>query len=611
MNNIRNFCIIAHIDHGKSTLADRFLELTHTVEKRDMRAQLLDSMDLERERGITIKLHPLNMEYTIGNTKHQTPITKKTPNTNNQSGTYFLNLIDTPGHVDFSYEVSRSLAAVEGAILLVDASQGVEAQTLSNLYAAIEQNLVIIPVVNKVDLPNAQIDVVRQELVKLLGVSEDEILLASGKTGVGVPEILQAVIDRVPAPSSNLADGTQALIFDSKYDDYRGVVVYVRIMNGAVKKGDSIHLIGSGKDTQALEVGAFKPQLSAREELSAGSIGYIVTGFKDVSQARVGDTVTHAKKRASALPGYKEVKPMVYAGIFPETGEEYPKLRDAISEIKLTDAALAFESEHSPALGFGYRCGFLGMLHMEIISERLRREHGLSLVVTTPSVAYEVGLANGSEVTIHSPLELPDPSKITEIREPWVAAEIVTPKQYLGPLMALVGGKHGTFKHTEYLDEERAVLHFEVPLSGIIRDFYDTLKSASSGYASMNYEVLNFRPADIVRLDILIAEEIAEAFSMLVARQDAYETGKRVVEKLKELIPKQQFVIKLQAAIGSKIIAAERISALRKDVTKGLYGGDVTRKRKLLEKQKKGKKRMLQQGKVEIPARAFLEVLKR
>ena len=592
------------------------MELTHTVAKRDMKEQLLDTMELERERGITIKLQPVRMEYDG----------------------YILNLIDTPGHVDFTYEVSRSLQAVEGAILLVDATQGVEAQTLANLYLALEQNLEVIPVINKIDLPNADVEKTREEIKKLLGSKDEEILCASGKTGEGVEAVLRAVIERVPVPQSTQEE-TQALIFDSMYDDYRGVVVYVRVTNGTIVKGDTIHLLGSGKDTHALEVGYFKPGFSPQTGLAAGEIGYIVTGFKEVSQARVGDTVTHAKHKAAPLPGYKEVKPMVYAGMYPEAGNEYPKLRDAVNEIKLMDASLAFEVEHSPALGYGFRCGFLGMLHLEIITERLHREYGLNLVVTTPSVAYEIILHSpgneGSEalssksrngapplsgpllgkgegiMTIHSPLELPEQSKIAQIREPWVRSEIVTPKSYIGPIMSLAQEKHGIFGITEYLDEARVVLHFEMPLAGLITDFYDKLKSVSSGYASLNYELADFRKADIVRLDILVAEEIVEAFSMLVSRADAYDIGKQIVAKLKDIIPKQQFVIKLQAALGAKIIAAERISALRKDVTAKLYGGDVTRKRKLLEKQKKGKKRMLSHGKVEIPSRAFLEVLKR
>jgi len=599
MNNIRNFCIIAHIDHGKSTLADRFLELTNTVSKRDMKEQLLDTMDLERERGITIKLQPVRMEFRIQNSELR-------------EENFILNLIDTPGHVDFTYEVSRSLQAVEGAILLVDASQGIEAQTLANLYLALEQDLVIIPVINKIDLPNANVEKTRQEIVKLLGCEADEILAASGKTGQGVEDVLRAVVERVPAPLIH-GEKTQALIFDSLYDDYRGVVVYVRVVSGEIKKGDIIHLIGSKKDTHALEVGTFKPAFSPKEKLLAGEIGYIVTGFKDVAQARVGDTVTHAKDKASALPGYKQVQPMVFAGIFPESGDEYPRLRDAVSEIRLTDASLSFESEHSPALGFGYRCGFLGMLHMEIIAERLRREYNLHLVITTPSVAYEIisPLKREGVLVIHSPVELPEQSKIEQIREPWVKAEVVTPKEYIGPIMSLIQQRHGTFGNTDYLDETRVVLHFEVPLAGLITDFYDKLKSVSSGYASLNYELLDFRRADIARLDILVAEEIVEAFSVLVKKEDAFEIGKQIVKKLKDIIPKQQFVIKLQAAIGGKIVAAERITAMRKDVTAKLYGGDVTRKRKLLEKQKKGKKRMMGIGKVEIPSKAFLEVLKR
>jgi len=603
MNNIRNFCIIAHIDHGKSTLADRFLEFTHTVSARDMKEQVLDSMDLERERGITIKLQPVRMEYIP---KCQNPNVK----CQNKNQKYVLNLIDTPGHVDFTYEVSRSLQAVEGAILLVDATQGIEAQTLSNLYLAMEQNLVIIPVINKIDLPNADVPKVRQEIVKLLGCDESEILCASGKTGEGVEAVLDAVIERVGAPKST-SEKTQGLIFDSMYDDYRGVVVYIRVMNGKIKKSDIVHLIGSKKDTHALEVGTFNPEFDPKPFLSAGEIGYVVTGFKEVSQARVGDTLTHAKNKAHALPGYKEVKPMVFAGIYPESGDDYPKLRNAMGEIKLTDASLSFEQENSPALGFGYRCGFLGMLHMEIIAERIKREYKLDLVVTTPSVAYEVALLNGKVKIIHSPQELPESSTIEQIREPWVKAEIVSPKEYLGSLMSLIRQRHGILGNTEYLDETRIVLHFEMPLAGLITDFYDKIKSVSSGYASLNYEVSNFRAADIVRLDILIAEEIVEAFSMLVSKDDTHEIGKHIVTKLKDIIPRQQFAVKLQAAVGSKIIAAERLSAMRKDVTAKLYGGDVTRKRKLLEKQKKGKKKMMAMGKVEIPARAFLEVLKR
>ncbi len=585
---IRNFCIIAHIDHGKSTFADRFLEITNTVSARDMKEQILDQMDLERERGITIKLQPVRMEYNG----------------------YILNLIDTPGHIDFAYEVSRSLQAVEGAILLVDATQGPEAQTLSNLYLAIDQNLEIIPVVNKIDLPSADPEKVKNEIIKLLGCSEEEILFASGKTGKGVEDVLKSVIKRISPPMLK-SEQTQALVFDSMYDDYRGVVMYVRVFNGSVSKGDIIHLIGAKKDTHALEVGVFKPAFSPKSSLLAGEIGYIVTGFKDVSSARVGDTVTQTKQKVEPLPGYKRIKPMVFSGIFPESGEDYPNLRDAMNEINLSDSSLFFEQEQSPALGFGYRCGFLGMLHMEIIAERLRREYDLNLVITTPSVAYEVYLSDGLKKTIHSPSELPEQSKISQIKEPWVKAEIVSPKNYIGALMEQVRRRHGIFGNTEYLDQDRIVFHFDMPLSGLITDFYDKIKSASSGYASLNYEISDFRSADVVKLDILVAEEPIEAFSVLVAKEDAYEVGKRIVAKLKEIIPRHQFVIKLQAATGGKIIAAERISAMRKDVTAKLYGGDVTRKRKLLEKQKKGKKKMMSAGRVAIPPKAFLEVLKR
>ncbi len=587
MEKIRNFCIIAHIDHGKSTLADRFLELTRTVPEREMKEQLLDQMDLERERGITIKLQPVKMEYNG----------------------YVLNLIDTPGHVDFTYEVSRSLQAVEGAILLIDATQGIEAQTLSNLYLALDQNLEIIPVINKIDLPNANVSIVKTEIKKLLGCEDNEILLSSGKSGQGVPEVLDAVISRVPPPKPK-SKSPQALIFDSLYDDYRGVIIYARVFGGSFKKDDPLYLLGSNKNTHSLEVGIFSPKFKKTEKLSDGEIGYIVTGFKDVSNARVGDTVTNAIKRSEPLPGYRQVKPMVFAGIFAESGDEYPKLRDAMSEINLTDASLTFETEHSPALGFGYRCGFLGMLHLEIIAERLRREYSLNLIITTPSVAYEVILKNGDKLKIHSPMDLPDRSEINEIREPWVKAEIVSPKEYLGPIMEQITSQHGILGKTDYLDETRIVQNFEMPLSGLITRFYDKIKSVSRGYASLNYEMTGFKTAEVVKLNILVAEEPVEAFSILVHRKDAYEAGKRIIKKLKEIIPKHQFVVKLQASIGGKIVAAERIPAMRKDVTAKLYGGDVTRKRKLLEKQKKGKKKMMQSGSVDIPPKAFLEVLK-
>ena len=619
MTKIRNFCVIAHIDHGKSTLADRMLEITGTIEKRKMKDQVLDRMDLERERGITIKLQPVTMAYQG----------------------YILNLIDTPGHVDFTYEVSRSLAAVEGAILLVDATQGIQAQTLANLYLALEQNLTIIPVVNKIDLPAANIEKTKNEIIKLLGCKPDEIICASGKTGQGVKEILAAVIERVPSPTSpplsakggsasggNLPlskgekdseefkdnDYLRALIFDSNYDEYRGVVAYVRLFNGNLRKGDKIILMATKAKSEALEVGIFKPEYKPTGQLNSGEIGYIITGFKDVSECRVGDTVTLVGAiHELPLRGYNEVKPMVFAGVFPREGNEFPELRDALAKLKLNDAALIYEAEYSQALGFGFRCGFLGLLHLEIFQERLKREYDLNLIVTVPSVAYKVFSKTGEETVIRSPQKLPDATEIGKIEEPWVSLDIITPKEYLGSVMKLVQKKRGIYKNTEYLDENRAILHYEIPMSTILTDFYDKIKSASSGYASINYEFLGFRPAEVTKLDILVAEETVEALTTIVYRDEAFERGKEIVRTLKQTLPKQMFVIKLQAAIGGKIIAAEKISALRKDVTAKLYGGDVTRKRKLLEKQKKGKKKMEARGKgrVEIPSDTFIKLLKR
>lgn len=589
MNNIRNFCIIAHIDHGKSTLADRMLELTNTVDKRKMKEQVLDSMELERERGITIKLQPVRMDY---------------------DGKIF-NLIDTPGHVDFNYEVSRSLAAVEGAILLVDATQGVQAQTLGNLYMALEQNLVIIPVLNKIDLPNAEVERRREELIKLIGCAPEEIIEVSAKTGQNVDKVLQAVADRVPPPKPGKQDSLQAMIFDSNYDDYKGVVAYVRIFSGQIKPGDKIKLLQTSTVSESTEVGYFRPILTKSETLSDGEIGYIVTGLKEIQNCRVGDTITLEKNPASSLPGYKEVKPMVYAGIFPKDGADYPNLRDAMDRLKLNDAALTYEPERSQALGFGFRCGLLGMLHLEILQERLRREYDLDLVVTVPSVAYRLFMTSGEEKIIKSAQEMPDPSQIDHIEEPWVKIDIITPTDYVGNIMSLVSDRRGEYKNTEYLDTERAILHYEMPLSAVIVDFYDKLKSATAGYASLNYEFFDYRPAKIIKLDILVAEEPVEALATLIPESEAYREGRRVVDLLKENLPRQQFVIKIQAAIGGKIIAAERLSALRKDVTAKLYGGDVTRKRKLLEKQKKGKKKMMQKGSVDIPTETYLKVLKR
>jgi len=627
MNNIRNFCIIAHIDHGKSTLADRMLEITHTVEQRKMKAQILDKMDLERERGITIKLAPVNMEYTpkIPNSKFQIP------------KTYFLNLIDTPGHVDFSYEVSRSLAAVEGAVLLVDATQGIQAQTLANLYLALEQNLEIIPVVNKIDLPAADVRGTKESLVKLLGCKEEEIIEASGKTGQGVIDILEAVIKRVPSPSGNDFDNgptppnppslrggekigkeskpLRALIFDSIFDEYRGVVAYVRVVDGAIRKGDKIKMLATKAESEALEVGFFKPEYAPAEELGTGQIGYVVTGLKTVEECRVGDTIAlkNFDGHITPLSGYKDVKPMVFAGIFCKEGNEYEELREAIGKLKLTDASLQYEPEHSQALGFGFRCGFLGLLHLEIMQERLRREFNLELVVTTPSVAYRVTKTNGEEIVVRSALELPEPAQIKTILEPWVRLDVVSPKEYLGAIMNLVQEKRGVYKNTEYLDTERVLLHYEMPMSTILTDFYDKIKSATSGYASINYDFLDYRPAEVERMDVLVAEEPVESLAVIVYKDEAFRRGREIVGSLKDTLPKQMFMIKIQAAVGGKIIAAERLAALRKDVTAKLYGGDVTRKRKLLEKQKKGKKKMesMGKGKVDIPPEAFLAVLKK
>ncbi|MCX6785556.1 MAG: translation elongation factor 4 [Candidatus Komeilibacteria bacterium] len=591
MNQIRNFCIIAHIDHGKSTLADRFLEITKTVEVRKMKEQLLDSMDLERERGITIKLQPVRMDWQG----------------------YILNLIDTPGHADFTYEVSRSLAAVESAILLVDATQGVEAQTVANLYLALEQNLVIIPVINKIDLPAARTAEVRKEIVNLLGCASEDIIEVSAKTGKNVDLVLQAVIERTPAPKGENKNNVQALIFDSKFDDYKGVVAYVRLTDGQFKAGDKVVFLATDTESEVLEVGYFKPDFKKAEKLSSGEIGYLVTGLKDLSKVKVGDTVTLAAAPAPSLPGYKEVKPMVFAGVFCKEGDDYPHLREGIEKLKLNDSALFYEPENSPALGIGFRCGFLGLLHLEIFQERLKREYGLHLVITTPSVAYKIKTSNGKEITIHSPQELPDQGQIAEIYEPYVKIDIISPSEYLGNIMKLVQENRGEYLTTEYLDENRVILHYQIPLAAILVDFYDNLKSASSGYASLNYEFFEYRLADVIKLDILVADDKVEALSTIVYRDDAFRVGKKIVNALKEVLPKQMFVVKIQAAIGGKIIAAERISAMKKDVIAKLYGGDVTRKRKLLEKQKKGKKKMLAMGtgKVDIPQEAFMAVLKR
>ena len=594
--NVRNFCIIAHIDHGKSTLADRILESTNTVEKRKMKEQLLDQMDLERERGITIKLQPVRMNYSYDNQE------------------YVLNLIDTPGHVDFGYEVSRSLAAVEGAVLLVDATKGVQAQTLSNLYLAIEQGLEIIPVVNKIDLPNANAEKTKKEIIHILGCKEEEILIASGKTGLGVDEILRAIVEKVPAPKGEIAKPLRALIFDSKYDTYKGVLAYVRIVDGHVKRDDEIRMMENHKESGVVEVGYFKPGLVTSDMLVAGDIGYIATGLKSVDHCRVGDTITVEGDRAlvQSLPGYKEVRPMVYAGLYPLDGDAYNFMRDALEKLKLNDAAFVFEPESNAALGKGFRCGFLGLLHLEIIKERLEREFNFSPTITTPSVVYEIKTKGNAETKkIYSASQMPDPSIITETLEPYVKLDIITPATYLGSIMELMSSLRSTYLNTEYIDLERIVLTFEVPLMDIIVNFHDDLKSVSSGYASMSYELIGYRAADLVKLDILLAEEIVEALSRIVPKENAHREGKRIVEKLKDAIPRQNFVIPIQAALGGKIIARETIRPFRKDVIAKLYGGDVTRKNKLLDKQKKGKKKMKNIGKVQVPSEAYLAVLKR
>ena len=599
MNHIRNFCIIAHIDHGKSTLADRLLEVTGTVLKRDMQAQLLDSMDIERERGITIKLAPARMKHSVAGVEYE------------------LNLIDTPGHVDFSYEVSRSLAAVEGAILVVDASQGMQAQTLANLYLAIEQDLTIIPVLNKIDLPNADIEKTTDEIISVIGCRREDIILASGKTGVGVPEILDAIVARIPEPVGNPNAPVRALIFDSIYDDYRGVVAKVKIVDGQLKPGTKIKFIATSSLGEALEVGFYNPKLVSTPVLKTGEIGYIVTGLKEIVGVRVGDTITSATDGSvQGLPGYKPVVPMVYAGIFPKDGSQFSKLRDAMERLKLNDSSLVYETEQSPALGMGFRCGLLGLLHLEIIQERLSREFNMEVVVTTPSVALTVHKTNGDIITVHSPMEYPDPTYIEETYEPWVKVDVVTPSPTQGGVIQLVHEKRGRYKNAEYLSggetHARVLLHFELPLSSILVDFYDRLKSITSGYASLSYDLLGEEIADIVRVEILVAEESVEALAMLVPQEDAYRAGKHVCEKLKEHLPRQMFEIKLQAVIGGKIIASERISAMRKDVTAKLYGGDVTRKNKLLNKQKKGKEKMkaVGRGSVDIPPDTFLAILK-
>lgn len=588
-DHIRNFCIIAHIDHGKSTLADRMLELTGTVEKRDMKSQLLDSMDLEREKGITIKLAPVRMNYK----GHE------------------LNLIDTPGHVDFSYEVSRSLQACEGAILVVDASQGIQAQTLANVYLAMAADLKIIPVLNKIDLPAADVPKVSAEVINLLGCKQEDIIQISAKTGMGVTDVLDAVVEQIDPPDGKAEDATRALIFDSYFDDYRGVILYVRDFDGEIKKGDTIEMMATGASGLALEVGSLSPSMKPSDSLKTGEIGYIVTNLRTTREARVGDTVTVRRSHATEpLPGYKLVKPFVYAGFFPVSNDDYQDLKDAIEKLSMSDSALQFEPENSPVLGFGVRIGFLGLLHLDIIRERLEREYDLDLVVTNPSTDYQVSLSNGEELDIKSASHLPDVSKVTEIREPWIKGEIVVPQEYIGPVIQLIVSKRGRQSNLSYIDE-RALVSFDAPLANLLTDFYDQLKSITSGYGSFNYELDTYRAEDLVRVDFYVSGEMVDALSVMAHRSESQSLGREMVKKLKEVIPRQSFQVSLQAGIGGKFIAREDISAYRKDVTGYLYGGDVSRKKKLLAKQAKGKKRMKRFGKVDIPSEAFMVMLRR
>lgn len=594
MKNIRNFCIIAHIDHGKSTLADRLLEMTNTITDRERTSQVLDDMDLEKERGITIKSHAIQLNYKAKNGEE-----------------YILNLIDTPGHVDFSYEVSRSIAACEGALLLVDATQGVQAQTISNLYLAMGQELTIIPVLNKVDMDNAMIEEMKDEIVDLLGAERDEIMLASGKTGMGVEDILEAIVARIPAPKGDVEAPLQAMIFDSVYDTFRGVVAYYRIMSGSLKKGDKIRFMNTGNDYPANEVGILKLKPTAKQEVFCGDVGYVVTGIKDSREVKVGDTITLANRPAqSALKGYEDVKPMVFAGLFPVDNDDFEDLRDALEKLQLNDASLVYEPESSAALGFGFRCGFLGMLHMEIVQERLTREYDQDIITTTPNVTYYAYLTRHEKEIIRMPADMPDPTTLDYIEEPYIRAQIITKPEYTGAIMKLCMDKRGTLMNQLYLTPSRLEMTFELPLAEIVFDFYDKLKSISRGYASFDYTMIDFRKSDLVKLDIKLNGDNVDPLSALIHRSKADSFGRRLCEKLKDLLPRQQFQIAIQAAVGAKIIARETISALRKDVTAKCYGGDMSRKRKLLEKQKEGKKKMRQIGNVDVPQKAFMAVLK-
>ncbi len=595
MKHIRNFCIVAHIDHGKSTLADRLLEYTGTIAARNMTKQVLDDMDLEQERGITIKLHAIQMKYNARDGER-----------------YTLNLIDTPGHVDFTYEVSRSLAACEGAILVVDATQGVEAQTISNLYLAVDAGLEIIPFINKIDLPSAKtmIEAVKHQVIDLIGCKEEEILLGSAKAGIGTEEVLEAIVKRIPPPQGNPEAPLRALIFDSVFDEYRGAVAYVRVVDGVVQEKDRIRFFSNGKEFQAEDIGILEMQRKRSGKLSAGDVGYIIANVKDVHDTKVGDTITNADRPApEPLPGYKEVKPMVFSGMYPAESDDFAELRDALEKLKLNDAALMFEPETSLALGFGFRCGFLGLLHMEIIRERLEREYNQSLINTVPNVEYKVYKTSGEVILVDNPAFMPPAGNIERVEEPYIKAQIITPTEYIGGIMKLCMDRRGIHRNTTYLSPERADIQFELPLAEIIFDFYDKLKSISRGYASFDYDFLEYRESDLVKLDILLNGEPVDALSTIVHRSKAYEWGRKLCAKLKELIPRQMFEVAIQAAIGSKVIARETLSAMRKNVLAKCYGGDITRKRKLLEKQKEGKKRMKQVGRVEVPQEAFLAVL--
>lgn len=592
MKNIRNFCIIAHIDHGKSTLADRLLEFTNTISDREMQAQVLDDMDLEREKGITIKSHAIQINYKHGGEE------------------YVLNLIDTPGHVDFSYEVSRALAACEGALLLVDASQGIQAQTISNLYLAIDNDLEIIPVINKIDMEGAMVEEAQDQIIDLIGCKKEEILLASAKTGIGIQEILDAIVSRIPSPEGNPDAPLQALIFDSVFNSFRGIIVYYRILNGVLKKGDKVKFVSTETVYNADEVGILKLKMTEKPEVRCGDVGYIITGIKNAKEVKVGDTLTLANNPGEMIKGFEEVKPMVFAGIFPVNTDDFEELRDCMEKLQLNDASLTFELETSQALGFGFRCGFLGMLHMEIIQERLEREFNQTVITTVPNVSFIAHTTKGEIITVNNPTEMPEPVKIENIEEPFIKAQIITKPEYIGNIMTLCIGKRGILLNQHYLTATRVELNFEIPLTEIVFDFYDKLKSQTRGYASFDYHPSGYKDSDIVKMDILLNGDKVDALSALIHRTRSQDFGRKLCEKLKELLPKQQFVIAIQAAIGAKIIARETISAMRKDVTAKCYGGDISRKRKLLEKQKEGKKRMRQIGNVEVPQEAFLAVLK-